>query len=243
MIKPSDDLGVLICDALLSAGERLLDRDVVVVAQKIISKAEARTVRLSEVKPSTKALQLAEETAKDPRVLELMLQESHAVMRARTGVVIARHRLGHVAANAGIDASNVEPVEGEDMVLLWPVDPDASAARLRAHLRSRFALPDLAVIVSDSLGRAWRMGTTGTAIGSAGIAPLIDRRGETDLFGRVLQATVVGRADELAAAASLVIGEAAEATPVAIVRGAHFTPSETGGIGSILRTSAEDMFP
>jgi coenzyme F420-0:L-glutamate ligase/coenzyme F420-1:gamma-L-glutamate ligase len=161
-------------------------------------------------------------------------------MRTKPNLIITRHRLGHVAANAGIDASNVEASNGET-VLLWPLDPDASAAALRSQLEARFGV-QIAVIISDSLGRAWRMGTTGTAIGAAGLAPLIDRRGEKDLFGRTLQATLVARADELAAAASLVIGEAAEATPIAIIRGAAYIRSEAEGITATLRPLAEDLF-
>ena len=242
MVKAQDDLAAMIREAIRASGEQLRDGDAIVVAQKIVSKAEGRVVRLADVTPAREARELAEKTAKDPRVLELILRESQAVMRAKTGVVIARHRLGHVAANAGIDASNVEPAEGEERVLLWPLDPDASAAALRDGLQKRSGVKDIAVIISDSIGRAWRIGTAGTAIGCAGIEPLLDRRGEADLFGRVLQATIVGRADEIAAAASLAIGEAAEATPVAIVRGAHFNRSETNGIQPMLRPIADDLF-
>lgn len=241
LFKPGDDLAAAIVTALRAQGERLYEGDVVVVAQKIVSKAEGRAVRLTAVTPSAEARKLARETGKTPDVAELILQESAAIMRAKPGVIIARHRLGTVAANAGIDASNVEHETG-DSVLLWPADPDASAAALRDALAAGFGT-EIAVIISDSLGRAWRLGTTGTAIGSAGIAPLTDRRGETDLFGRTLQATVVARADELAAAASLVIGEAAEATPVAIIRNASYVRTQAEGIGAMLRPADEDLFP
>jgi coenzyme F420-0:L-glutamate ligase/coenzyme F420-1:gamma-L-glutamate ligase len=214
---------------------------VLVIAQKIVSKAEGRAVRLADVTPSGEARELAAQTGKDPEVAELILRESSGIMRAMPGVVIARHRLGMVAANAGIDACNVENEEGA-CVLLWPTDPDASAAALRDVLSAGFGT-EIAVIISDSLGRAWRLGTTGMAIGVAGITPLTDRRGETDLFGRTLQATVVARADELAAAASLVIGEAAEATPVAIIRNAPYVRATAGGIGASLRPADEDLFP
>ena len=240
LFKQGDDLAAAITTALRAQGEALHEGDVLVVAQKIVSKAEGRAVRLADVQPSAAAHKLAAETGKEAAVAELMLRESSAIMRARPGVVIARHKTGHVAANAGIDASNVG--EGDDSVLLWPENPDASATALRAALMQAFNA-DIAVIISDSLGRAWRMGTAGTAIASAGIAPLTDRRGEADLFGRTLQATVVARADELASAASLVIGEAAEATPAAIIRNAPYIRSATGGIGSILRTAEEDLFP
>jgi coenzyme F420-0:L-glutamate ligase/coenzyme F420-1:gamma-L-glutamate ligase len=241
LFKPGDDVAAAITTALRAQSELLHNGDVVVVAQKIVSKAEGRAVRLAGVTPSREAHTLASASGKEPAVAELILQESSAIMRAKPGVIITRHRHGHVAANAGIDASNVESEEGET-VLLWPADPDASAAALRDALNISFGT-EIAVIISDSLGRAWRLGTTGTAIGSAGIAPLTDRRGETDLFGRVLQATVIGRADELASAASLVIGEAAEATPVAIIRNATYVRSAAAGIGATLRPADEDLFP
>jgi coenzyme F420-0:L-glutamate ligase/coenzyme F420-1:gamma-L-glutamate ligase len=240
MFQPGDDLAAAIATAMQAQGFFPEPGDVLVVAQKIVSKVEDRAVRLDDVTVSKPALQLAETTGKHPAVAELILRESSTVMRARPGLIITRHRLGHVAANAGIDASNVESPDGETL-LLWPLDPDASALALRANLEARFGVR-IAVIISDSLGRAWRMGTIGTAIGAAGVNPLTDRRGETDLFGRVLQATLVARADELAAAASLVIGEAAEATPVALIRGASYIRSETGGIASTLRPLQEDLF-
>jgi len=163
-------------------------------------------------------------------------------MRVRENLVITRHRLGHVAANAGIDASNVAALDEPETVLLWPVDPDASVARLREALQARFGVR-LAVIMSDSLGRAWRMGTVGTAIGVAGMKPVRDRRGETDLFGRELKATIVAVADEIAAAASLVIGEAAEGVPAVLVRGAVYEPSEEGAAIDLLRPPDQDLFP
>jgi len=240
LFAAGDDLGASIADALARAELPLADGDVLVVAQKIVSKAEGRAVRLKDVEIGEPARQLAAETGKAPALAQLILAESEAIMRAKPGLVIARHRLGHVAANAGIDASNVAHEDGET-VLLWPLDPDASAARLRQQLQGRFSV-EIAVVISDSLGRAWRMGTAGTAIGIAGLAALIDRRGEADLFGRVLQATLVARADELAAAASLVIGEAAEGTPVAIIRGATYIRAGAPGIGPMLRPRREDLF-
>lgn len=240
LFKPGDDIAAAIAAAMLRQGLTFENGDVVVAAQKIVSKAEDRAVRLDAVAISAEARQLGEDTGKHPALAELILRESTTVMRAKPGLIITRHRLGHVAANAGIDASNVESTGGE-AVLLWPRNPDASAAGLRAKLEAGAGV-QLAVIISDSLGRAWRMGTTGTAIGAAGLAPLIDRRGERDLFGRVLQATLVGRADELAAAASLVIGEAAEATPVAVIRGAFYICSEAEGIAATLRPQTEDLF-
>lgn len=241
LFGPGDDLAAAIIAALGAAGAGLVENDVVVVAQKIVSKVEDRTVALASVTASDAARDRAASTGKDPAVVELIQRESAEIMRAVPGVVIARHRTGHVTANAGIDASNVAASDGPDTVLLWPEDPDASAQRLRQALQAHFGVT-LAVVISDSLGRAWRMGTTGTAIGSAGLKPVRDRRGETDLFGRVLQATVIGVADEIAAAASLVIGEAAEGTPAAIVRGATYDRDEAAGVGSILRPLAEDLF-
>ncbi len=240
LFKPGDDIAAALEAALQRQNLSFEAGDVLVAAQKIISKVEDRAIRLGSVAISTAARQLADSTRKSPALAELILRESQTVMRTKANLIITRHRLGHVAANAGIDASNVEAIDGET-VLLWPLDPDASAAALRNQLEARFGV-QIAVIISDSLGRAWRMGTTGTAIGAAGLAPLIDRRGEKDLFGRTLQATLVARADELAAAASLVIGEAAEATPVAIIRGASYIRSEAEGITAALRPQNEDLF-
>ena len=236
-----DDLARGIVEALKASGEALEDGDVVVVAQKVVSKVEGRAVTLASVTPGAAARETAARAEKDPAVVELIASEAQELMRVAPGVIITRHRTGHVLANSGIDASNVA-CEAESAVLLWPQDPDASARSLRASLEAATGVR-LAVIVSDSLGRAWRMGTTGSAIGVAGMKPLRDRRGEIDLFGRELQATVIGVADEIAAAASLVIGEAAEGTPVAIVRGATYDPDqEDAGIGELLRPLDKDLF-
>lgn len=235
-----DDLAAAIGDALQASGETLGDGDVVVVAQKVASKVEGRTVALADVKPGAEAREIAAKAEKDPAIVELIAAEAQEIMRVVPGVIIARHRTGHVLANAGIDASNVA-VDDEDVVLLWPVNPDASARRLREALQVRFGVR-LAVILSDSLGRAWRMGTTGSAIGVAGMKPLRDRRGESDLFGRELKATVIGVADEIAAAASLVIGEAAEGTPVAVVRGAVYDADDEADHSALIRPLDEDLF-
>jgi coenzyme F420-0:L-glutamate ligase / coenzyme F420-1:gamma-L-glutamate ligase len=238
LVTPGMDLVAALGDAIEASGIAPAEDDVLVVAQKVVSKAEDRFVATATVAPSEEAGRVAERSGKEPAVIELVLGESAEVMRAVPGVVITRHRSGHVLANAGIDASNVGR---EGTVLLWPVDPDASAARLRDGLCARFGVR-MAVVVSDSLGRAWRMGTMGTAIGCAGLKPLRDRRGETDLFGRVLEATLIGVADEIAAAASLVIGEAAEGIAAAIVRGAPYEPAEDIGIAPLLRPIAQDLF-
>ena len=240
LFGPGDDLAGAITQALAAAGDRLEPGDVVVVAQKVVSKVEDRTVPLAGVRPGEQAREVAAKTEKDPAVIELVVREAQAIMRAVPGVVIVRHRTGHVLANAGIDASNVSGAEGES-VLLWPDDPDASARGLRAALEAAHGVR-LAVIISDSLGRAWRMGTTGSAIGVSGMKPLRDRRGERDLFGRELQATIIGVADEIAGAASLVIGEAAEGTPVAVVRGAVYDPDDEAGVAELLRPLDKDLF-
>lgn len=240
LFAAGDDLAGAIVEAVRASGEPLAAGDVVVVAQKVVSKSEGRTARLADVVPGPAAVEAAGRAEKDPAVVELIAGESQELMRVTPGVIIARHATGHVLANAGIDASNVEG-GGLEQVLLWPRDPDASAAGLRRALEAAFGVR-LAVIVSDSLGRAWRMGTTGHAIGTSGLKPLRDRRGESDLFGRELQATVIGVADEIAAAASLVIGEASEGTPVAIVRGARYDFDDDAGVRDILRPLEKDLF-
>jgi coenzyme F420-0:L-glutamate ligase/NADPH-dependent F420 reductase len=236
-----DDLAGAIAEGLIANGLAPEDGDVLVVAQKVVSKVEGRAVALAEVTASQKARGLADETGKPAALAELIIAESSELMRVRENLVVARHRTGHVTANAGIDASNVADPDGPETVLLWPTDPDASAARLRRSLEEHFGVR-LAVIVSDSLGRAWRSGTIGTAIGVAGMNPVRDRRGEVDLFGRELKATLVGVADEIAAAASLVIGEAAEGVPAALVRGAIFEPSDEAGAVDLIRPLDQDLF-
>lgn len=240
LIQPGDDLAAALIEGLEKGGLTPEAGDVLVVAQKVVSKSEGRFVRLDTVETADADIALSRQSGKPAALCALIARDAEVVMRVRDNLVVVRNRLGHVLANGGIDASNVASPDGPETVLLWPKDPDASAARLRAALQQRFGVP-LAVIVSDSLGRAWRMGTTGHAIGASGIMPVTDRRGEVDLFGRTLQATVIGVADELAAAASLVIGEAAEGVPAALVRGARYRISD-GGIGPLLRSRGEDLF-
>jgi coenzyme F420-0:L-glutamate ligase/coenzyme F420-1:gamma-L-glutamate ligase len=235
-----DDLAELIVAALLAADLRLEHGDFVVVAQKIVSKAEGRRVALSEVEVTDAALKLAEESGKPAALCQLILSESDEVMRVRQDLVIVRHRLGHVGANAGIDHSNVTPLPG-GAVLLLPIDPDASATRLRGALRRRTGI-EVAILIIDSVGRAWRMGTVGTAIGIAGMPGLVDLRGRADRHGRELEASEVGFADEVASAASLVMGQADEGRPVAIVRGLH-CPVRQGSAGELLRPRPQDLFP
>jgi coenzyme F420-0:L-glutamate ligase/coenzyme F420-1:gamma-L-glutamate ligase len=239
LIQEGDDLAALIADAVKRQGLQLEDGDVLVVAQKIISKAEGRLVSLAGVQPTEAAIQLAGEIDKDPRLVELILQESSEIVRKAPGVIIARHRLGYVTANAGIDQSNIDHADGENALLL-PLDPDQSARRVRKSL-GRSSGKQLGVIVSDSANRPWRLGTLGFAIGSAGITVLDDRRMQTDLFGRELKVTMSNRADAIAAAAALVMGETTERVPVAVVRG---FPAEDSyqTARDCIRPLAEDLF-
>ncbi|MFU8818018.1 MAG: coenzyme F420-0:L-glutamate ligase, partial [Pseudomonadales bacterium] len=220
----------------------LQNGDVLCIAQKIVSKAEGRMVRLATVTPSPQAEELARETDKDPRLVQLVLDESTEVVRKKPGVLIVRHRLGLVGAHAGIDQSNIEHGDGagDDYALLLPEDPDASAQRLRQGLESASGAR-LGVIITDSSNRPWRLGTVGTAIGCAGIRALDDRRGGNDLFGRELKVTLINRADSLATAATLVMGETTERTPVALIRG---LPPEDADepARAVIRPLEEDMF-
>lgn len=239
-VEPGDDLAGMIADALARQGLALAPGDVLVLAQKIVSKAEGRYVRLADVQPSAEAVALAEAADKDPRQAELILRESAELVRVRPGVVIVEHRNGYVHANAGIDRSNIEIDPQDPRVLLLPEDPDRSAARLRQQLRERLGVAPQ-VVINDSAGRAWRNGTVGIAIGSAGLEPLFNQVGERDMFGNVLEVTEAAVADELAAAASLVMGQAAEACPVVLARGLSLAPSE-GGSRPLLRDKSLDMF-
>ena len=239
-IQPGDDLAPLIAAAIDRAQLAPEDGDILVLAQKIISKAEARSVRLADVVPTPRAVELATMAGKDPRIVELILQESVEVLRCRPGVIIVEHRSGLVMANAGIDASNVEAAEGEERVLLLPEDCDASAATLREALR-HLLQRDIGVVIADSFGRAWRNGTVGTAIGLSGPPGLRDMRGMPDRNGRVLVATEVAIADELAAAASLLMGQADEARPIVLVRGLTWTAPDAPA-ADLVRPPAEDLF-
>jgi coenzyme F420-0:L-glutamate ligase/coenzyme F420-1:gamma-L-glutamate ligase len=236
-IKAGDDLSQIALAALQRSGEILRDGDVLVFAQKIVSKAEARTVDLDHIKPSAQALELAKDTGKDARLVELILQESDEVIRTRQGLLIVAHRLGFILANAGIDQSNVD---GTDRALLLPVDPDASASRIASSLRLH-AGAEVGVLIIDSIGRPWRQGTIGTAIGISGIPGLLDLRGRPDLYGRPLQSTQIGLADELAAAASLLMGQAAEGTPIVLARGVPYARRD-GTARELLRPKDKDLF-
>ena len=238
LIQPGDPLAHLLGEAIVRSGG-LRDRDVLVVAQKIVSKAEGRYVDLDQVIPSPRALEVARQCEKDPRLIEVILSESNEVVRLRPGLIITRHRLGFVSANAGVDRSNVAP-EGIDRVLLLPIDPDRSAAHIRSALRDRFGI-DLAVIIADSHGRPHRLGTVGVAIGLSGLPGVEDWRGRKDLFGYTLQHTEVGIADQIAAAGTLLLGQAAESIPAVIVRGASFEQRE-GSAREINRPAELDLF-
>lgn len=243
LVRPGADLAALIADALRRHRWALAAHDLVVVAQKIVSKAEGRLVRLSSVTPSPTAESLAAQAEKDPRLVELILRESKSVLRVRPGLIIVEHRLGFVCANAGIDRSNIEQ-EGsaadDETVALLPLDPDASAARLRRALEARYGVP-LAVLVIDSHGRAFREGIVGVAIGCSGVAPVIDKRGHPDLLGYRLKVTEIGHADEIASAASLLMGQADEGVPVVVVRGLHYARSEESA-RRINRPPERDLF-
>ena len=231
MVAAGDDLAALIEVGLNRAGLALAEGDVLVLAQKIVSKAEGRSVALAEVQPTPEAEELAARTAKDARFVQLVLSESQRVVRARPGLLIVQHRLGFVSANAGIDQSNLGQ---EGHALLLPRDPDGSAAALAARL-------GCPVVISDSFGRAWRRGTVGVAIGAAGLPALWDLRGRPDLFGRTLQVSISGFADEIAAAASLLQGQAAEAQPVVLVRGLAWD-APPNPAAELIRPESEDLF-
>ncbi len=240
LVRPGDDLAELIAEGLARASITLRADDVVVVAQKIVSKAEDRAVALETVSPSARAISLAAEIGKDPRLVEVILSESVRVVRSRPNLLITEHRLGLVMANAGIDHSNVAAPGEPDQVLLLPLDPDRSAALLRAGLGGRCGVAP-GIVITDSFGRPWRRGTCGVAIGAAGIASLIDMRGKPDLFGHTLEVTIIARADEIAAAAGLLQGQAGEGRPVVVLRGLT-SAAPVLPAAALVRPPAEDLF-
>jgi coenzyme F420-0:L-glutamate ligase/coenzyme F420-1:gamma-L-glutamate ligase len=240
-IGAGDDLAGEILAALQREGIGLVGGDILVVAQKVVSKAEGRLRRLEGIVPSGRALELAAATGKDARLVEVILQESKAVVRTGDNLLIVEHRLGHIMANAGVDRSNVDAaVDDDGVVLLLPEDPDRSARALRQNLAAATGAR-LGVIISDSFGRPWRMGTVGVAIGVAGPASLVDRRGDPDLFGRPLQVTEVGFADAIASAAVLAMGEGREGRPVVVVRGIEWRDSDQTA-RAVLRPRDRDVF-
>jgi coenzyme F420-0:L-glutamate ligase / coenzyme F420-1:gamma-L-glutamate ligase len=240
LVEPGDDLGALTVQAFVDNDLAPQPSDVLVVAQKLVSKAEGRYVEIATVEPSPRAVALAAEVDKDPRFVEVVLGEARRVVRHRPGLLIVEHRLGFVMANAGIDHSNIASAGGGERVLLLPRDPDGSALALREHLRQAFGVA-IGVIISDSFGRPWRKGTVGVAIGAAGLPAFVDMRGTPDLFGRELLVTETGFADEIAAAAGLVMGQAAEALPMVLVRGLAWSAPEKPA-AEIVRSAEHDLF-
>jgi coenzyme F420-0:L-glutamate ligase/coenzyme F420-1:gamma-L-glutamate ligase len=243
-IDPGDDLFEVIVSSLARAEIELSDGDVVVIASKVVSRAEGCFVDLGEVTPSDTAVHLGEEVEKDPRLVELILRESTSVSRKTNGALIVRHRLGFVSANAGIDASNASPSAAPEgsgpWVLIMPRQPDGTAAALRAKLAEQFSA-EVGVVITDSWGRPFRRGTVGFAVGSSGVPPLWDRRGAVDRHGRVLEATESAVADSIAAAADLVAGQADEGRPLTLVRGIRFAPSKDSA-EALLRDAENDLY-
>ncbi|HAV75935.1 MAG TPA: coenzyme F420-0:L-glutamate ligase [Anaerolineae bacterium] len=249
LIRQNDDLADIIVTSLQVNKIELQDTDILVLAQKIVSKAEGRKINLATVTPSQYAYDLAKQTEKDARLIELILQESNEVLRTRVGTIVVEHKLGFVCANAGIDHSNVDShlqsgegleVRSDEWVLLLPKDPDQSSRMLRREIESKTG-KRIGVLIIDSHGRAWRNGTVGIAIGVSGLPALEDLRGIPDLFGTALRITQVGVADELAAAASLMMGQAAEGTPVVHVRGFPY-PAREGSLKELIRPKEQDLF-
>lgn len=238
LVQPGDDLVALIQAGLQRAQTPLQNGDVVVVASKIVSKAENRAITLSDITPSAEAHERAAITGKDPRLVELILRESTAVSRQARGVLVTVHRLGFVSANAGIDQSNI--AAGGEQALLLPLDPDVSARQLREGLREASGV-DVGVIISDTHGRPFRFGNVGVAIGVAGLPAMIDMRGERDLYGRELAITVRGYADMIASTAHLLSGEGAEGRPVVILRGLEH-PSGDGRAAELNRPPEQDLY-
>lgn len=242
LVSPGDDLAALCIGALEGMGRAPRAGDILVLAQKVVSKAQDRYVDLAAVAPSPRARELAAAVGKDPRMVEVILSESTRVVRHRPGVLITAHRLGFVMANAGVDQSNVAPGPRGPRVLLLPRDPDATAHELRARIGAHFgARPGL--VISDSFGRPWRYGTVGVAIGAAGVPALLDERGRPDLYGRPLRVTQQGFADQIAAAAALLMGEADEGTPLVLVSGvdAHRRHGALPA-SALVRSQEEDLF-
>jgi len=241
LVEPGDNLVPLILASLEKAQITLTEGDCLVLAQKIVSKSENRYAYFDDVEPGQEAQDLAEQVHKDPRLVQLILDESNEVMKHRPGAVIVEHRLGYVHANAGIDQSNISSEADNPRVLLLPIDPDASAAALGEQLQRATGVNQLSIVISDSAGRAWRNGIMGFAIGTAGFEPVVDEVGKQDLFGRPLEVTQIAVADELAAAASLLMGQAERAAPVVLIRGADLNPSDSGS-RALIREREQDLF-
>ncbi len=240
-VKPGDDLTGMILDALALNDLKLVNGDIVVIAQKIVSKAEDRCFNINDVVPGTEAIKLAEEVDKDPRLVELILSETRTIARKRPGLIIVESKTGLVHANAGIDQSNIEQSDTDPRALLLPVDADRSAEAIRLEIKKLIQI-DVGVIINDSMGRAWRRGTVGHTIGCSGVIAVSDQIGDLDLNGRVLQGTEVALADEIAAAASFVMGQADEGRPVVLVRGAGHMVGGSDDFKALLREDNTDLF-
>jgi len=240
-VKPGDDLTGMILDALALNDLKLVNGDIVVIAQKIVSKAEDRCFNINDVVPGTEAIKLAEEVDKDPRLVELILSETRTIARKRPGLIIVESKTGLVHANAGIDQSNIEQSDADPRALLLPVDADRSAEAIRLEIKKLIQI-DVGVIINDSMGRAWRRGTVGHTIGCSGVIAVSDQIGDLDLNGRVLQGTEVALADEIAAASSFVMGQADEGRPVVLVRGAGHMVGGSDDFKALLREDNTDLF-
>ncbi len=238
LVRQGDDLPRIILDSIAKLELQLETGDALVVTSKIVSKAEGRLFDLRKIEPGSEAQRLAIETRKDPRIVELVLRESLKISRQAPGVLVVQHRLGFVSANAGIDQSNVDG--SENMVLLLPIDPDASANAIRTQLQERTGA-DVGVIISDSHGRPFRVGNVGVAIGVAGMPAVLDLRGKADLFGRELKISIQGYADLVASTANLLTGEADEGRPIVLVRGLQF-PLQQGKAVDLYRAPEQDLY-
>lgn len=240
MVKPGDDIVGLLANALTRKGLVLQRQDVIVVTQKIVSKAEDRYLRLRDVSPSERARVLAEQTQKDPRLVEVILSESSEVVRHKKGVLVTAHRSGTVMANAGVDQSNVEQDENDDLVLMLPLSADRSAARMKEALDARFGT-SIGIVINDSIGRPWRHGVVSVALGAAGLPSLKNLIGQPDLFGRKMRVTEAAFADQIATAATLVMGESDEGIPAVHIRGLTWREADRPA-GDLVRPINEDMF-
>ena len=244
-VDPGTDLAAWIADALASAERSLRTQDIVCICSKVVSKAENRFVDLSTIEPSAEAIKLGKEIDKDPRLVECILKETLSISRKRPGALIVRQRLGIVSANAGIDLSNAQPQNAKPgsgpWVLLLPEKPDATAETIRSRLAKRYACT-VGIVITDSLGRPFRVGTVGAAIGVAGLPAIWDQRGQPDLDGRIMEHTITAFADQVAAAADLVAGQAGEGTPVVVVRGLNWPNAKAGPALQLIRESGEDLY-
>ncbi len=240
LISPGDKLADVIFQSINSSEVVINEGDILVVAQKIVSKAENRYVSLNDIIPSNEANLLAKKTDKDPRLVELILQQSKEVVRFRKGVIVVENKLGFVHANAGIDRSNISSKADDPKVLLLPENPDQSAEVIRKDL-SLLLNKSISIIINDSAGRAWRNGIVGIAIGSSGFSALTDLRGQKDLYGKVLEVTEVGLADELASAASILMGQGDEGLPVVVIKGLKLVEDNEGS-QILIRPIEDDLF-